>query len=61
MDLREETLSFTEALQQLGLIPPGSGNGDGDFQSKSASIANHTLDASAKEEEDLSHEKGSSA
>ena len=60
VDLREETLSFTEALQQLGLIPPGSGNGDGDFQSK-LPIANHTLDASAKEEEDLSHEKGSSA
>jgi hypothetical protein len=59
VDLREETLSFTEALQQVGLIPPGSGNGDGDFQSK-LPIANHTLNESTKEEEALSHEKGSS-
>ena len=58
VDLREETLSFTEALQQLGLLDPGSANGDGDAQIKPPR-ANHALNENAKEEEAISHEKSS--
>ena len=57
VDLREEMLSFTEALQQLGLGAQGFGNGDGDAQVKPP-IANDTPNESRKEEEALSPEKG---
>src|SRR5271157_6480845 len=56
VDLREEMLSFTEALQQLGLGAPGSGSGDGDARPKPPR-ANHTLKERPKEEEALSYEK----
>jgi len=58
VDLREEMLSFTEALQQLGLGAPGSGSGDGDARPKPPR-ANHTLKERPKEEEALSYEKNS--
>ncbi len=58
VDLREEMLSFTEALQQLGLGTLGSGNGDGDAQPKPPT-ANHTVNESTKVEEAVSHEKSS--
>jgi len=58
VDLREDMLSFTGALQQLGLAAPGSATGDGDAQPK-APRANHTLNGRTKEEKALSHEKRS--
>jgi hypothetical protein len=58
VDLREEMLSFTEALQQLGLTGPGSGNGDGDAQPKPPK-ANHAPNESTNEADALSHEKNS--
>ena len=53
VDLREEMLSFTEALQQLGLGAPRSGNGDGDAQLKPP-IANRSLDDECKRGRDPS-------
>jgi hypothetical protein len=58
VDLREEMLSFTEALQQLGLGTLGSGNGDGDAQPKPPT-ANHTVNESTKVAEAVSLEKSS--
>src|SRR5271157_1125273 len=58
VDLREEMLSFTEALQQLGLDDQGSATGDGDAQPEPPR-ANHTLNESTKEVHALSYKKSS--
>jgi len=58
VDLREETLSFTEALQQLGLGAPESATGDGNAQPMPPR-ANDTLKEIAKNQDALSHENSS--
>jgi sulfur carrier protein ThiS len=58
VDLREEMLSFTEALQQLGLGDPGSATVDGDAQPKPPR-ANHALNERTKAEEAISYEMSS--
>jgi hypothetical protein len=57
VDLREEMLSFTEALQELGLSNSGSSTSDGDGKPKLAR-PNHTAKERTKEEKGLSRIEG---
>jgi hypothetical protein len=54
VDLREEMLSFTEALQELGLSNSGASTSDGDGEPKLAR-ANRTVKERTKEEKVLLH------